>query len=361
MRQCVFDVLTPDDWYQPIVNRALTGLSETLQDEFLYRKAQKSYKKKSLKSEAEKIVNDLDTKGVSTGTISPHVIRKVWDDLENCREQLKAQRAKRPKGMASCLISLPKKGVYWKALALAIEEIGIIDAVNAYCKYPMDLDYCAMQLSHDDEEWYKDCFADVGLRTQKTVYMHCDQDFSLMKAIIYLEDVDKTKGPFSFIEGKNFLNGGYAQQRFLTQLDTLSIEQALSENKNNETVYYRPVFKNLKLRKEFLKLPIELQGTTHFGDDVLDGTPLSKYLLEKEVSLTSDHSNYALFTGGRTIHRGGTVFKGERWAFQIGFRQRDLSFGGRVKRIEQKAKLYAPQFVKDAVKIISSKRLGGTR
>jgi hypothetical protein len=68
-----------------------------------------------------------------------------------------------------------------------------------------------------------------------------------------------------------------------------------------------------------MKLPAQLRGTSHFGEDLLDSTPLSRLLLEQEVRCTSDVTNCAVFDGSHTIHRGGLVRHGERWALQMGF------------------------------------------
>jgi len=42
-------------------------------------------------------------------------------------------------------------------------------------------------------------------------------------------------------------------------------------------------------------LPRALQGSSHFGDDVIDGTQLSKDLLENEVLMTKDVGNCIVF------------------------------------------------------------------
>jgi hypothetical protein len=90
---------------------------------------------------------------------------------------------------------------------------------------------------------------------------------------------------------------------------------------NYNSDYHRPLFKTREYRSEFLKLPRAFQGSSHFGDDILDNTKLSEFLMARELRLTSDIGNCFLFSGHTTIHRGGIVNKGERWVFQMAFKK----------------------------------------
>ena len=75
-----------------------------------------------------------------------------------------------------------------------------------------------------------------------------------------------------------------------------------------------------------LLLPPLLRGTTHFGDDILDDTDLSRKLLSQEVVFKGPTGTCVLFDGSRGIHRGSLVTTGGRWAVQIGLRvQRETS------------------------------------
>jgi hypothetical protein len=92
--------------------------------------------------------------------------------------------------------------------------------------------------------------------------------------------------------------------------------------------YYRPRFKLTEQRRNLLTLPAALRGSTHFGDDLVDGSPLSDALLEQEHAFIGPAGTLVMFDGSRGIHRGGQVRKGgARWAVQIAFRA-----GATVKR-----------------------------
>jgi hypothetical protein len=72
-----------------------------------------------------------------------------------------------------------------------------------------------------------------------------------------------------------------------------------------------------------LALPAVLRGSTHFGDDVLDGSALSEALLEAEETFVAPAGTLIVFDGSRGIHRGGLVRPGgQRWALQLAFRVR---------------------------------------
>jgi hypothetical protein len=84
--------------------------------------------------------------------------------------------------------------------------------------------------------------------------------------------------------------------------------------------YYRPRFKLREQRPDMLALPSRLRGSTHFGDDVIDGSPLSEDLLRQEHVFTAPAGTITLFDGSQGVHRGGLVRSGARWVIQIGLR-----------------------------------------
>ena len=113
--------------------------------------------------------------------------------------------------------------------------------------------------------------------------------------------------------------------------------------RHDEEDYYRPRFKYLDERERFVNLPKILQGTSHFGDDVVDGSPLSDFLLTNEKRVESDAPECLLFDGPQAIHRGGIVQEGERIALQLAFRVReDFAL---LKRVARKARRVADRVI----------------
>ena len=149
--------------------------------------------------------------------------------------------------------------------------------------------------------------------------MHFDADRDVLKAMLYLTDVGSENGPFSFIPGSHqwarsslvcAIHKGFDQAQW----------QVFQWPDNRQSYYYRPRFKLREQRPDTLALPPRLRGSTHFGDDILDGSPLSQELLRREHVFTAPSGTITLFDGSQGVHRGGLVRDGARWVIQIGLR-----------------------------------------
>jgi len=124
-----------------------------------------------------------------------------------------------------------------------------------------------------------------------------------------------------------------AQSFFFKAMDAAA-NVVLAPQEPVRTVYYRKMFRHPAFREQFLKLPRPLRGTSHFGDDVLADSELSRWLLERETAVTSEMANCAAFIGADGIHRGGCVREGRRWALQLGLRKTPPLH----RRVERQAK-----------------------
>lgn len=214
--------------------------------------------------------------------------------------------------------SIPLKGRFGKALKKIVNNYGILIAASEYRKHKMELLYAALELSTSSHNWYKGCYEDVGMGTTRTVTMHYDYESSMMKAMIYLTPVDEMTGATGIVVGSHNWRRSPFLFAFLNELD-LQYPNAYPDRHNEES-YYRPRFKYRDERKRFINLPQILQATSHFGDDIIDGSQLSEFLLSNEVLFISDKPECLLFDGPQAIHRGGMVIKGERIALQLAFR-----------------------------------------
>jgi hypothetical protein len=69
-----------------------------------------------------------------------------------------------------------------------------------------------------------------------------------------------------------------------------------------------------------MMLPRLFRGTSHFGDDLLNGEPLERELSGLETAFfDASGASLCLFDGARTLHRGSNISRGERIAVQLGF------------------------------------------
>ena len=197
------------------------------------------------------------------------------------------------------------------------------------------MSYCALELSHEDQSWWKGCYADDGVAASQTTYFHNDHSFNVPKAMLYLSDVDEEQGPFCFVPKSHRWKRSVAGTLLIKTLDRAHDQAWAARNKG--TGYYRPQFQNAEFREAFMKLPQPLRATSHFGDDVLDGTALSEQILgQQKIGLTRE-ANCIVFDGGTGVHRGGLVRQGRRYALQIGFRERNKhSPGQRLEKFFRK-------------------------
>src|SRR6202043_2185403 len=143
----------------------------------------------------------------------------------------------------------------------------------------------SLEYSYARQNWWRGVYSDIGLPDSKTTYMHYDQGCRDPKAIIALTDVTEENGPTGFVRGSH----KKVRSRFLHFMVT-ALDHCFQRDENQETsdTNYRPRFAREQYRRELLLLPRALHGSSHFGDDILDGTQLSEELLANEVRMTKD-------------------------------------------------------------------------
>jgi hypothetical protein len=193
---------------------------------------------------------------------------------------------------------------------------GILDGLAGYVGSHVNFTGFSLEYSYALQNWWRGVYSDIGLPDSKTTYMHYDQGCRDPKAIIALTDVTEENGPTGFVRGSH----KKARSRFLHFMIT-ALDHCFQRDETQGTsdANYRPRFAREQYRRELLLLPRALQGSSHFGDDILDDTQLSEELLANEVRMTKDIGNCIVFDGNFGIHRGGLVRNGERFVFQVIF------------------------------------------
>lgn len=207
-------------------------------------------------------------------------------------------------------------GQVGRILASFFRRQGILEGLSAYIGSNVNFSGFALEYSYAGQVWWSGVYSDLGLTDTKTTYMHYDQGCRDPKAIIALTDVREENGPTGFIRGSHKKERSTFLHFMITALDRCFQRD---DGSGQESANYRPRFSISRYRQELLILPAAFQGSSHFGDDVIDGSPLSEELLQNEVRMTSDVGNCIVFDGNYGIHRGALVKSGERFVFQVVF------------------------------------------
>ena len=128
--------------------------------------------------------------------------------------------------------------------------------------------------------------------------LHRDPLEGAVKAILYLDKVEKGNGETSYLPSSNRFVYNPLQDLFSKAISTGSY-----------------CFDKVS-RRSIFRLPKELRVTTNFGRMVKDGSKLQKYFSNKIVSLTSDKGNVMVFDP-HGIHNGPIVKRGHRISLDI--------------------------------------------
>ena len=176
----------------------------------------------------------------------------------------------------------------------------------------------AIELSVPTSNWWRVNHS-VYDRQPNTTYFHFDESLAHPKAILYLTDVTDRNGATScaptFVENSNM-----SPLHFLIGRAIICVGK-----EDNPVLYkhynhkYHQVFGCPVFKKDFSKLPHELQFSSHFGWDVIPGSRHEDFLLKDEIRIVGEAGTYIAFDGGELPHRGGLLIEGERVALQIVF------------------------------------------
>ena len=250
--------------------------------------------------------------------------RRVWRGTWIERATLRDRAMRDPSRLTALALHFASPAV--TAIRKAVREADLEALISAYLGRPVALHYASLEYAHAGQTWFKGCYAAKGFGDSKTVYMHLDADAATIKALFYLHDVSEKDGPFSFVRGSHRWSRSpfrVAIQKGFDQASTTTFPMT-PNGLDYQQGYYRPRFQNADYKTGMMALPRALRGSTHFGDDVLDGSELSDALLRDEHTFIAPADTMVLFDGSQGIHRGSlTAAGGERWALQLAFKACD--------------------------------------
>ncbi len=302
-----------------------------------YIDLQKKFKEKKLNSENSVYLSNLMQDGFAEIQFLEKDISLIKSMAKNLleRERERYQDCDTWRGAFSVpLYSL--EGHFFNDL---LKRYQILDLVSNFKQREYELYYLGLDYSHSRQTWYKGCYSDCLPDVNTTNYFHLDNDYNISKMMIYLSDVKEKNGPFNFVKGSSSIPRSQFRWNLLSGVDRI-IGRSY-RNKRPYYDYYRPLFKDY--REDLIKLPKILQGSTHFGDDLIDLSESSEILLSNNKVFTGSVGRSIIFDGYKGIHRGSTVFEGERLALQIGFVEKDFfNKKNKLKRTLMKNKISGP-------------------
>ena len=132
--------------------------------------------------------------------------------------------------------------------------------------------------------------------------LHIDPKLDI-KCIIYLNEISKDSGPFSYIKGSHlFSKTSICEKNFAKAINVFNINNTPQK------------------RFEFLSLPRDLQKSASFGNYILNESKNGKYIRDNLFPFLSDSGNLIFFDPDG-IHLGGNCYNNcERIAIQVIFK-----------------------------------------
>jgi hypothetical protein len=269
----------------------------------------------SRESTVRRRLDDLKSDRISVARLPSSTIQSIREDLSPYIAEIKSRADKLQFNYRDVL--LPFRGSYWNTLKQSLNKEHLLETSSHYLGYELEPWYCALVYSRQNDTWWQTPYSDANVPQSDLAYLHVDQGHEIIKCLVYLDEVSPEQGPYSYFTETDRNHFAFQDQLFC-QLDH-QWPQFYKNEVSNPKGFYRPHCLSTDFRKLFVNLPEFFRGSSHFGDDVLNDTPMSRDLLSREVAVTSDRGNSFIFFGGDLLHRGGIVRKGERLALQMGF------------------------------------------
>ena len=165
-------------------------------------------------------------------------------------------------------------------------------------KKNLSLDTIALHIATPTDTHHYQTLRDLPT-VSKTISLHMDPKFNLIKSILYLQDVDEDAGPFTTVPTSN--------RWYYDPFERLVAC-------GNSTGNY---LDSPEKREALLCMPSKMRKNVILGRYIMDGTETSIMLLDEMHKYTSDHADCIIFDPTQTLHRGGLCNKGHRINLQI--------------------------------------------
>ena len=177
---------------------------------------------------------------------------------------------------------------------------GVFNAVSKYnrSKANLKLDTVALHVARPSDSHHYQTLSDVP-GSPKTLSFHMDPKFNVMKAILYLDEVIETNGPFTTVPKSNrWYHPEF--ERIIACGNSVGNYLSSPDHRKAMSIFPDVMTKNVIMGKYFK-----------------DGSACSDILIKQQHKYLSKEADCILFDPAQTIHRGGLCDKGERINLQI--------------------------------------------
>ena len=177
---------------------------------------------------------------------------------------------------------------------------GVFDTVSKYnrSKINLKLDTVALHVARPNDNHHYQTLGDVHNST-KTASFHMDPKFNVMKAILYLNGVTESNGPFTTVPKSN--RWYYPEfERIIACGNSVGNYLSSPDHRKAMSIFPDAMTKNVIM-----------------GNYFKDGSDNSNILLNNMHKYKSSDADCILFDPSQTIHRGGLCDEGERVSLQI--------------------------------------------
>lgn len=182
----------------------------------------------------------------------------------------------------------------FKVIESIFNNSGIFSLVKEHAGRDVSLIDVTPQINDETDNFWQKIFDDQQTNIPSTSYIHRDASGGDIKIIIYLSDVDKTNGPFSYIVGSHKFKSSFFSELIAETNDTNGFTST-----------------NIDNRKKFFSLPHPLKRKCTIGNDIDNLHDLSSALLSSEWPILGKQGSMVIFNP-KGLHRGGLLQGGSR-------------------------------------------------
>lgn len=212
---------------------------------------------------------------------------------------------------------------------------GHLKQISDYLGFKSNISGLALELSSSKSNWWKHKKESMQ---PKTLGVHLDKEFTCLKSIIYLTNVEPNNGPFSVYPK---IYDDLKLNLFQDIVGRIILETA-TNIKNNSLKKFLNIkddtqpFLSENMQKIYLKLPKIISFNSHFGWELKSGSILEKKIVNSKIETCGGPGTMITFDGSRLLHSGGLVKGESRLALQVIYSRETNMIKRYLKKIKHK-------------------------